>query len=64
MWVLGMTVMRDWQEVGRVDVFDFHRDWMGKMARVRKGAFAVWFNIGVAVIRVIRVSVGHVQEVQ
>lgn len=56
--------MRDWQEVGRVDVLDFHRDWVREVARVSEGAFAIWFNIRIAMIRIIRIGVGHIQEVQ
>ena len=60
--LLGVGVPRGRQKVGRIDVLDFHRDGMREVTGVSEGTFAVGFNIGVAVIRIIRVGVGHIQE--
>ena len=35
---------------------------MWQMAGMGERTFTVWFNIGVAMIRIIRVGVGHIQE--
>ena len=58
-----MIVVCDREQVGGVDVLDFYRDGMRQVAGVCEGAFAVRFNIGVAMIRIIRISIGHIQGV-
>ena len=61
--MLGVLRVRRRKDLGRVHVLDLYSDWMVlDVTGVCEWAFAILVNIGIAAIRVIRVSIGHVRR--